>query len=242
MNRRTWLIRSAGALAAISYHRSRGISMRLPSDPPTRSALAAFDHILLGASDLAAGIDWVQQHTGVRAQAGGSHPGLGTRNALLSLGTDHYLEIIAPDPEQPNVHDEFGLEKLTSPRIVQWAVHAENIVALRRHAEQAGIRTIGPEAGSRRRPDGTTLHWQTLGIEAPTPLVPFFIEWGRGSAHPSASAPLLGQPKSLRFETPQPQELRRILLEIGIEADIRTSATARIVLRVQTARGEIEIS
>jgi hypothetical protein len=48
--------------------------------------------------------------------------------------------------------------------------------------------------------------------------------------------------KSLRFETRRPDELRRILLGAAIKADIRKSDSPRIVLTVQTERGEIEIS
>ena len=132
-----------------------------------------------------------------------AHPGRGTPNALLSLGGLHYLESIAPDPAQPNHPDERGLAKLSSPRIVQWAIHTEHIVAVKHHAEEAGIKTIGPQPGSRQRPDGNRLQWQTLGIGETTPLLPFFIQWEAGSPHPSSDAPHLGTAKSLRFETPQ---------------------------------------
>jgi len=55
----------------------------------------------------------------VQAKFGGNHPGAGTRNALLSLGAQHYLEIIAPDRAQSNAPDVRGLRKLSSPRIIR---------------------------------------------------------------------------------------------------------------------------
>src|SRR5713226_10223426 len=78
------------------------------------------DHILLGCNDLDKGIAFVEEKTGVRAAIGGVHPGRGTRNALLSLGEKHYLEIIAPDPAQLNATEplNLALKKLTEPRLV----------------------------------------------------------------------------------------------------------------------------
>jgi hypothetical protein len=212
------------------------------SDSPLRAAKDAFDHILLGAADLDAGIRWVEERTGARARFGGVHPGAGTRNALLSLGTRHYLEIIAPDPAQPKAPDERGLKQLASPRIIQWAVGTDDIAAVHAATQSAGIKTFGPQPGSRQRPDGKLLRWQVLGIEQSTPLVPFFIQWESGSIHPSADAPKLGVATALRFETPQPDELRRILRGVGIEADVRQAATPRIVLTIQTPKGTVELS
>jgi len=241
MNRRKWLTMSAGCLAALVGDRVGASSLTAMFDAPLRDAKDTFDHILLGAPDLEVGIRWVEERAGVRAKFGGKFPD-GSRNALLSLGTGHYLEIVASDPAQAAAPDERGLRQLSSPRLIRWAIHTEDIVAVKRAAEAAGVKTIGPQPGSRQRPDGKLLRWQVLGFEQTTPLVPFFIQWGLGSPHPSSDSPQLGTAKSLRFETPQPDELRRVLHGVAIEADIRKSNLPRIVLAVQTARGEIEMS
>lgn len=242
MNRREWMKMSAGCFAALVFDHVEASSLNDRLDVSVRDATDAFDHILLGAADLDVGIRWVEERTGVVAKFGGSHPVGGTRNALLSLGTGHYLEIIAPDPAQANVSDVRDLRELPSPRIIQWAIHTDNIAAVKNMVESAGIKTVGPKPGSRQRPDGKLLRWQTLGMEHTTPLIPFFIQWDRGSPHPSSDSPRLGTTKSLHFETPQPNELHRVLHAATIQADIRKSSASRIVLVVQTPRGEVEMS
>lgn len=63
------------------------------------------DHIILGAPELESAMTAFEQQTGVRPLHGGLHPNLGTENALVSLGDDFYLEIIAPHPHGHNESD-----------------------------------------------------------------------------------------------------------------------------------------
>jgi hypothetical protein len=59
------------------------------------------DHLVYADPDLAAAVADPKERFGVRAQSGGQHIGLGTRNVCLALGTHTYLEIITPDLGQP---------------------------------------------------------------------------------------------------------------------------------------------
>ena len=56
------------------------------------------DHLVYTSLNLEAGMDKIEQLLGVRPEPGGQHPDFGTHNALLSLGSSTYLEIISPDP------------------------------------------------------------------------------------------------------------------------------------------------
>ncbi len=76
------------------------------------------DHIAIFAPSLALGCDWVREELGVVPSPGGKHPQMGTHNALVRLGDDMFLEIIARDPEaaRPTAHKawfELGEDALT---------------------------------------------------------------------------------------------------------------------------------
>lgn len=207
------------------------------------------DHILLGCSELQRGIEFVEQRTGVRAAMGGVHPGRGTQNALLSLGTRRYLEIIAPDPAQhtknPLADNPLAakLQSLTEPRLVGWAAHPRNIDALAAQLRQEGIEATGPTPGARQRPDGKTLHWQTLNLKDDlNGLLPFFIEWAADSLHPSEDAPPGCQPLCLELLTPDPAGLSKLASKLSLDAPIAGGASPQLHAMIQGPKGSLSVT
>ena len=230
LSRKLFLAITGGALAAPAF------SWGAPTLPDVPVAL---DHILLGCSDLDKGIDFVERNTGVRAAFGGVHPGRGTRNALLSLGEKHYLEVIAPDPAQPGAHDPSGLQKLTEPRLIGWAAHPGDLNEFAARLRGAGIAFDGPTPGARKRADGRLLQWKTLNLhDDQGGLLPFFIEWSTGTVHPSADAPSCCENSQFQLVTPFPAALAKTTNQLGLEVAISSGAAPYLSLRTFVAKGD----
>ncbi len=92
----------------------------------------ALDHLVYAAPDLEAAVDDLERRFGVRAVPGGSHPGRGTRNALIGLGEGAYLEILAPDPDQPLPDGPrwLGADASAGPRLTSWAVRTSDLAGI----------------------------------------------------------------------------------------------------------------
>jgi hypothetical protein len=103
----------------------------------TVAPLAELDHLVLAATTLADGIEFIAEVTGVTPQPGGKHVAMGTHNALLRLGERVYLEIIAIDPDgvKPPRPRWFDLDDIAlqselteRPQLVAWAARTADIV------------------------------------------------------------------------------------------------------------------
>ena len=200
------------------------------------------DHILLGLSDLDYGIAWVEQRTGIRAKFGGVHPGRGTRNALLSLGPRRYLEIIAPDPQQPLLPPAQPLAAMREPRLFNWAVHTNDVAAADKRAVAVGIDTEGLAAGSRTRPDGRILRWQTCRLKDDRGgLLPCFIQWDGESVHPAEDAPVGCILEHFAVETPAVREFEGLCGALGLQVAVAYSEKPALRAIIRSPRGKLEL-
>ena len=231
ISRRIFLCLASGALAARTFSE---VGHVVP---------AFLDHILLGCSDLDEGVAFVEERTGVRAAFGGIHPGRGTQNALVSLGTQRYLEIIAPDPNQSGARQYPIITKLTEPRLIGWAVHPGDLRSLAAKLSNSGVAVEGPAPGSRRQPDGHVLQWKTLTLKANAgDLLPFFIEWSADSIHPSADSPK--GCSLLRFEavSPDPEALTKQVALLDLDLPIVKGAHPQLRATISGPKAQFVVT
>jgi Glyoxalase-like domain len=209
--------------------------------------LPQIDHLLLGSSDLESTMIWFEQKTGVKPVIGGSHPGRGTRNALVSLGEQRYLELIAPDPVQRDIKSDMDLQKLTQPRLITWAAATSDIDATANIAHKAGYEIFGPRDGSRKRPDGKVLKWKTVGVQTQFAAngvdpFPFFIQWTADSVHPSVDSPKGCTLQSFQIGHPDSKGLKVALEKFGLSTEVNRADTVQLIAVLNTPKGIVKLS
>jgi hypothetical protein len=196
------------------------------------------DHLIYAAPDLTAATADVEDRYGVRAQAGGKHLGHGTHNALLALGPRTYLEIIAPDPGQPQpcMPPPLGVDWVTSGRLVGWALACDDIDRAVAEARSHGYDPGEVSDGERVGPTGTVLRWRASFDALADGLVPFLICWG-DTEHPARSAPQGLILNSLQIEHPDPSFLAPLLIALGADVEVKLATAPALVAHLSGPSG-----
>lgn len=203
------------------------------------------DHIVLAVPDLTDGVAQFQSRTGIRPVPGGSHVGLGTANYLVGLGGGAYLEIIGPDPDQPDPAQPrpFGIDNLTASRVVTWCIRPPDFDGAIAAAQARGYDPGPPRAMSRRTSDGTLLAWRlTLGAGDPVDgLVPFLIDWGT-TAHPTTGTMPTLSLDSLAGEHPEPDGVRTRLTALDVDLAVGPGEQPRLLVTLQCPTGPVVLT
>jgi hypothetical protein len=199
--------------------------------------MAEIDHIVIGARTLEEGAAFVERELGVTPQRGGKHEGAGTHNLLLGLGPDRYLEVIAPDPSQPepahprlfDLDDPATRTMLESgPRLLTWVA--------RTTAMDVVMSRLGPRGGTIRGMRRGELSWrfaQPPQRQDMDHLIPCLIEWKGERAGKRLHDSQL-RLVALEAEHPEVDALRRALRDRGLGEAlvIQHDAHPRLVARL----------
>lgn len=210
--------------------------------------MATLDHLIFASWDVDAGRAHIAELTGVTPDFGGPHVGLGTHNALMSLGDDVYFEIIGRDPDQPDATGPFafGLTAESPAALIGYAAHpspGETIEQL-----SGALRDVGADPGpvrsmSRRKPDGEELTWSLTQSSSRSTLdgaLPFLIEWG--GPNPAGSTTPGCKLVELTVTHPDPEPARPALAAIGLGDLAINAGTFGLRAIIDCPKGRVEIS
>jgi hypothetical protein len=203
------------------------------------------DHLVYATPDLDAAVDRVESLLGIRARPGGRHPGIGTRNALVSFGGERYLEIVGPDPEQPEppAGRWFRIDELEEPRLVTWCARSGELEQVVRRAASAGVSLGAVGAGGRRRPDGSDLRWRVSDptAEREGGVVPFFIDW-LDSPHPGVGPGDGCALVELRARHPEAPRIARAMEVLGLGLTVEEGPRPALEATVRTPGGLVTLA
>lgn len=204
------------------------------------------DHLVYATPELDAAVEWVAAAVGVRPTQGGRHRGLATRNALLALGNGAYLELIGVDDEAASAPEgprPFGLDRIAGPRLAAWAAKAVGIDQRVARARRFGYDPGPVRSMSRRRPDGTELHWR---LTSPGPhaveLLPFLIEWADDAPHPSTTSAAGCRLVSFTGAHPEPDAIASMLRALGVELPVEPARSATLRAVIEGPAGTVSLS
>lgn len=202
---------------------------------------ARLDHLVVGISDLEAGLQAFEALTGVKPTVGGEHPGAGTRNALASLGDGVYLEIIAPVAGASGDSIFGNLGSLDTLTPLTWALSVDDAQATADRLKELGHEVYGPAAGSRVLPNGGILEWQIVALPAAPPQFPFFIRWGDATAHPSTTSASGCSLVRLTVTTPERDSLRELLEPLNFMVTLDPWSPGGIAFTLDCPNGEVDL-
>ncbi|MEO8305796.1 MAG: VOC family protein [Betaproteobacteria bacterium] len=209
---------------------------------------AALDHLVVAATTLADGIEYIAEVTGVTPHPGGKHVAMGTHNALVRLGATVYLEIIAIDPEgsKPSRPRWFDLDDIAllselteRPRLIHWVARTADI-------ERAAAACPIPLGTVHSMARGAYRWRMTIPDDGKRPakgIVPTLIQWDVPT-HPADSLPQSGiSIAGLAAAHPEPAMIRDALVAIGLDGilPVTYDRDARLAAMLRTPRGIVTL-
>jgi hypothetical protein len=200
------------------------------------------DHFAVSSPDLDAAAIHFEQLSGVRPEPGGSHPGQGTRNALVSLGPDIYLALDGPDPEQPLIDNNGArMASQEGSELFLFAVATDDLDHSAKVLSDFGVMTRRI-AGSRQTRTGRILAWEYLEA-APSVFgraMPHIATW-KTLNHPAAEAPKGCRLSSFEVFHPEADHVEKLYQALGLDIKVVRHAQIALRLTLNGTKGEFRL-
>ena len=149
-----------------------------------------------GPDGLAAAVARLAGALGVSFRDGGFHPSFGTRNNILPVAGNRYVEVVEvlehPAAEKAVFGQAVRARSEAGGGWLAWVLEVEDLSSLEERLGRKAVR------GTRQFPDGRRLEWEQIGVRGliADPQLPYFVRWVsdpilRPSALPAADVEIL---------------------------------------------------
>jgi Glyoxalase-like domain len=216
-----------------------------PCGPPLDDCV--LDHIVLAAPDLDEAIEHFEKMTGVNPKECPPFKGIGIRCARVAFDNDTttYLEIIAPDPDNPGPIGQLiqakGIPELTP---FAFAIRFAKVEQLKRHVLKFQyvpdhISMFGAQRGDRKKPkkfERLHLYGHALGG-----ICPFFVHWGN-TRHPTQSLETVGVLKKFSIRAPANDPLHQLMTHVEAKGVTVVEGSPKLSFQFNSPEGTVKFA
>jgi len=137
------------------------------------------DHLTfaVGPAGLRAESERLGALLGAKARKGGTHPRFGTRNRIVPLAHDRFVEIVEvlehPAAEKAPFGQAVRARSALGGGWLGWVIAVDDLAPIEARLHRESV------PASRVFPDGRVLEWHQIGVRGllSDPQLPFFVKW-----------------------------------------------------------------
>ncbi|MEM8768054.1 MAG: VOC family protein [Pseudomonadota bacterium] len=202
----------------------------------------AFDHLVWGCADLAAGVASLAAKLGVRAETNmdpdEDYP---TISAGIGLGGGAFLEVIAPNPRftGPSTGLHALLTSLETPRFLTWFARVTSLATAASALDAAG-ETLRPMMDQWERTGLPAFRNGFIESEQFNLSVPYLIEWRDPATGGDHDRPRL-EVAGFRVRSADVERTQALHTLLGLEVEIEGASRNSLCLDLRTAEGVVSL-
>lgn len=198
------------------------------------------DHIVLATYNIDVGMQQFEQMTGVRPIFGGKHKSGYTQNAIVSLGDDLYIEILAPQDTEKARSGMKHFDKYQQITPLGWAINTDNIQTTHNNLKSFGYKTGKVKTSSRAEPGKATVVWHSVKIKEEIQQKPMMIQWDDMALHPAKSQEAVCSLESFGLANPESEDLKKLVSQLNIDGlNIKQADNTSISLSLSCPTGTV---
>ncbi len=202
------------------------------------------DHLVYVVKDLEAAMIWFEIKLGCQVTFGGYHTTQGTKNALINLGNQCYLEILAIDGNTSIPAPRWmGIDVFDEPQLTRWSLKSTDL----QHDSQI-LKKYNPQmgeikGGQRKTSSGNQLTWEMIMplAKPAVEIIPFMTDWQQSAVHPTGQLPEECELIELELTHSSPHLIQKVVDELHINGTIKKGNEISIKAKIKCPNGIILI-